>query len=141
MFPSKWILGCATLGLIGFVGTYADAAPKKDPEARAIRREAARVETAGRTILNLQMVEAFPRGRDAFAPRGRDISRGNHDHEARGARHHGRRNGPADVDLTATVRPRGDNGSSVSPIPEPSSVLLLAAGAALVAFAVKRKLV
>ncbi|MEX2206069.1 MAG: PEP-CTERM sorting domain-containing protein [Myxococcota bacterium] len=136
MFRSKWILSCATLGLIGFAGAYADAAPKKDPEARAVRREA-RVEAVGRAILHLPMVEVFPTGRDAFAPRGREISRGNR--EARDARHEARTIGEADVDLAATVR-RGGDAPSVSPIPEPSSVLLLAAGAALVALVARRKI-
>jgi len=133
---SKWILGCATLGLSALAATYAVAAPK-NPEARAIHREQ-RVELVGRTILGLQMSDDLEARGNAFVPRGQRISGGNR--EARDSRRESRRNDAADLDLAATVRRRGGEvAPSVSPIPEPSSVILFAAGAALVLFVAKRK--
>ncbi len=135
---SKWILSCASLGIVAIAASHAGAAPK-DPEERSNRREA-RVEAIDRSILRLPMVDDFRSGRDAFLPRGQEIAR--EKREARHSRRAARRSVEGDVDLAAIVQPGGSaSAPSVSPIPEPSSLILLAAGAGLVAFAARRKLV
>lgn len=142
---SKWILGCATVGAFALVATQAGAAPKKDPETRRAAVSERRVDAVGRSMLRLSMVDEFPTGRDAFLPRGQEIARANRDdrgnREGRDSRGAAQPSGRADVDLFGIPRPRGGEGApSVNPIPEPTSLILLAAGAGLVAYAARRKL-
>ncbi len=100
------------------------------------------------------MVDDFRTDRGSFLPSGPETafedleSRGHR--EARGHRddrrsHRGRgvpphRDGRDEVDLLAVVGAGDSAGAvAVTPIPEPSSLFLLAAGAGLVAYAARRK--
>jgi len=147
---SSWILGCAAFGLFALCATPAVAAPN-DPGARPAPRER-RVGLVNRAILRLPMVDDFRTDRSSFLPAEQEIAfedlgkPGGHEargrHPARDSRRErrDRYEGMDEVDLLTLKRAGGSEGGSVStPIPEPSSFLLLAAGAGLVAYAAKRK--
>lgn len=143
---SKWILGCMAFGLFALCAPHAFAAPN-DPGVRPSARQS-RAGLVSRSILRLQMVDAFRTDRGSFLPTGPEIafedlgSRGHR--EARGS-HRGRgvpshQDARDEVDLLAVVGAGGsEGGGAVTPIPEPSSLFLLAAGAGLVAYAARRK--
>ena len=150
---SKWILGCTAFGLFALCATHSGAAPN-DPGVRPAARES-RAGLVSRSILRLQMVDAFRTDRGSFLPTTRpenafeDLGSRGH-REARGHRevrgnHPGRgvpshQDGRDEVDLLAVVGAGGSEGAgAVTPIPEPSSLFLLAAGAGLVAYAARRR--
>jgi hypothetical protein len=83
------------------------------------------------------MFDHFGSNRDVFFPRGHEVARRAH------ARRDARRGGAPEIDLSAGALPQVDGGIGVpaSPIPEPGSVLLFAAGVGLIALVARRKLV
>jgi hypothetical protein len=145
---AKWILACTALGLLALPAIPAGAGPLDDARLRAERRhdhgrarglradlpEGSRALVRSAVMMDrLRMDASFPApGSDATDREDR------RDHRSSAGRIRG---GSERIDLRSVRAgfPDGQLGSPSSPIPEPSSVLMLAAGAGLVVFVIRRK--
>ena len=135
---AKLTLGCAAAGLLSLATAHRAVAAPGDHDPRSTPG-GSRAEFDDGQILGLQMSDEL-RPRDLFIRPGEENARRNR--AARDSRRAARRGGAGEVDLAATVPSGfGELSASVSPIPEPSSFLLFAAGAGLVALIARRKLV
>lgn len=138
----KWTLGCAGLGLLALHGSHAAAAPTADLQAHRDRMNAATSAEVSRDLIRGAILADRFQPSDADRSASPRHSRSDQHRSRRAARRHA---GVVDyLPAETPVRP-ADLVAAVStpsnPIPEPSSMLLFAAGLGLVAWITRKKLV